>query len=100
MKKIEKIGFFFTFIILFALLFLILFSRNGIFDYNELLDKEAAITKQIADIKKANKKIEDEIKSLRTDLDYIKHIAKHKHDMAAEDEMIFKSKPEEKGGTE
>ena len=37
-----------------------------------------------------NENLESEINSLKTDMDYIKHIAKHEHDMAEEDEIIFK----------
>ena len=39
-----------------------------------------------------NYQLENEIKSLKTDINYIKHVAKHEHDMAEEDELIFKDK--------
>ena len=47
----------------------------------------------------ANQKIENEIQSLKTDMDYIKHVAKHEHDMAEEDELIFKDKSVNKRNT-
>ncbi len=100
MSKIEKTGFLFTIFILVALLFLVVFSKNGILDYNALKDKETAIINQTAKVNKENKIIENEIKSLKTDLEYIKHIAKQEHDMAADDELIFKDKPEMKGNEE
>jgi len=53
----------------------------------------------IQTIDQENQKLETEIKSLKTDMDYIKHVAKHEHDMAEEDELIFKDKSVNKRNT-
>lgn len=57
-----------------------------------LKGKERSVLSQIQTIDQENEKLENEIKSLKTDINYIKHVAKHEHDMAEEDELIFKDK--------
>ena len=96
MTVLEKIGFYVTAGLIVFLLFLIFFSRNGVLDYRELKAKEAAVTQRISAVEKENKQLEREIKSLRSDIDYIKHLAKHEHEMVEPGELIFKSKPAKK----
>ena len=100
MTKIEKTTFFFTMFMLVAVLVLIVFSKTGILDYKGLKDKELEITQKIDKMNQENEQIKNEIKSLKTDLEYIKHIARHEHEMAAENEFIFKTKPQAKGDTQ
>jgi len=97
MTMIEKIGVYVSIFIIMVLLCFIAFSKNGIFDYKMLKEKETVILEQTQAVDLENQKLEDEIKSLKTDMDYIKHVAKHEHDMASEDELIFKNKPVNKG---
>jgi len=92
MTIIEKSGFYFSILIMIALLSLIIFSQNGILDYNKLEQKNADVQDQVNKIELENQKLEKEIISLKTDMDYIKHLAKHEHDMAEEGELIFKNK--------
>ncbi|MCP4022809.1 MAG: septum formation initiator family protein [Desulfobacteraceae bacterium] len=96
MSVIEKTGFYFSIFILVVLLFLIVFSKNGILDSIQIQKNEKAVIKRISDTEEKNRKVATEIKSLKNDLEYIKHIARHEHDMAAEDELIFKSQNENK----
>lgn len=96
MTIIEKTGLFAAICILLALLCIIVFSKNGVLDYKVLKEKEVVIQDQIRAVEVVNHKLENEIQSLKTDMDYIKHVAKHEHDMAEEDELIFKDKSGDK----
>ena len=103
MTKFEKTAVFFSVGIILVLIFLIAFSQNGIFDYIGFKKKVAVITEQVQQTVKENQALEHEIQSLKTDIEYIKHIAKHEHDMAEDEELIFKeqakaSVDEKKGG--
>ncbi|WP_022668330.1 FtsB family cell division protein [Desulfospira joergensenii] len=100
MTVLEKIGFYLTVVLILLLLFLIFFSRNGILDYQELKAKEAGVTARISAVEKENKQLERQINSLRNDIEYIKHLAKHEHEMVEQGELIFKSKPEKKDKTQ
>jgi cell division protein FtsB len=75
---------------------MIFFSEHGIMDYGKLKKQEDQIAVQAAQTVKDNRKIEREIKSLKLDIDYIKHLAKHEHGMAEPDEFIFKDTPGKK----
>jgi len=99
MTIIEKIGFYISVFIFVILLFFIFFSENGIFDYRMLKGRERAVLDQIYSVDQENQKLEKEIESLKTDMNYIKHVAKHEHDMAEEDELIFKDKSGNKRNT-
>ncbi|MCK5837510.1 MAG: septum formation initiator family protein [Desulfobacula sp.] len=99
MTRIEKIGLYASIGILVAVLCLIVFSKNGLLEYKVLRGREMAIQDQTRVIDLANQKLENEIQSLKTDMDYIKHVAKHEHDMAEADELIFKDKSGKKRDT-
>jgi len=96
MTIIERTGLYVSIFIIVVLLFLIIFSTHGVLDYKMLKGKEVIVLDQVLTIDLANQKLENEIKSLKTDTNYIKHVAKHEHDMAEEDELIFKDKPRNK----
>lgn len=100
MVIIEKIGIGLSILLIVAVLGLIVFSKNGILDYRELKRKQAALQNQVKEVDLKNKVLEKEIIRLKTDMAYIKHIAKHEHDMSAEDELIFKDKPAVQGGVQ
>jgi len=99
MTMLEKTGLYVSICIIVILLFLIVFSKHGILDYRMLKQKETAILDQVRTVELANQKFENEVKSLKTDMNYIKHVAKHEHDMAEKDELIFKDKSDHKGNT-
>ncbi|WP_299982598.1 septum formation initiator family protein [Desulfobacula sp.] len=99
MKMVEKTGFYVSIFIIIVLLFLIVFSTNGVLDYKILKGKEVVILEQARMVELANQKLENEVKSLKTDMNYIKHVAKHEHDMAEEDELIFKDKSDNRRNT-
>lgn len=100
MTMVEKTGIYAAIFLIVTLLCLIIFSENGILDYKALKGKELVLSDQTGKIDIANKRLENEIQSLKTDLDYIKHVAKHEHDMAEKDEFIFKNKSPYKGKTQ
>ncbi len=82
-----------------ALLCLIVFSENGILDYRSIQKKERGVLDQTRMVELENQKLENEVNALKTDMDYIKHLAKHEHNMIEEDELVFKGKPDNKGNT-
>lgn len=75
------------------LLFMFFFSTRGVMDYNRLKSRQAQLEAQAAIADSQNSKMEKEILRLKTDFEYIKHLAKHEHEMAAQDELVFKEKP-------
>jgi len=99
MTIVERTGLYVSIVLIVVLLFLIVFSTHGVLDYKVLKGKEITVLEQIQTIDLANQTIENEIKSLKTDINYIKHVAKHEHDMAEEDELIFKDKSGKQGKT-
>jgi len=100
MTILEKSGFYLSIFIIIALLALIIFSKNGVLDYMALNQNKTVVHDQVDGVDFENQKVENEIISLKTDMSYIKHVAKHEHDMAEEDELIFKDKSVNKGNTQ
>ena len=92
MTGIEKIGVTLGILLILGLLGMIAFSTNGITDYRRLQEKEVQVNARAQMEETQNRKLEKEIKSLKHDIDYIKHLAKHEHEMAEPDELIFKEK--------
>ncbi len=91
MSILEKFGLWMSAVVIVLMLFLITFSQNGLLDYHRLRKKYTSLTDQIFDVEKDNKKIEEEIKRLQNDAEYIRHLAKHEHEMAEQEELIFKT---------
>ncbi len=92
MTTVEKIGFYLGIGVVLILLGMIIFSTNGIMDFQILKEKERQISAQAEMEVRENRKMEKEIQSLKQDIEYIKHLAKHEHEMAEPDELIFKDK--------
>ncbi|MEE4364840.1 MAG: septum formation initiator family protein [Desulfotignum sp.] len=92
MEIIEKTGFFMAIALMVVLLFLIVFSENGIRDYDQLKVKKAAVSSRIDVAEQENAGLEKLILRLKQDLSYIKHLARHEQGMAEPDELIFKQK--------
>lgn len=76
-------------VILFIMFF---FSTRGFMDYNRLKTRQNQLEAQAVIARSQNLKMEKEIMKLKTDIEYIKHLAKHEHEMAAPDELVFKEK--------
>jgi cell division protein FtsB len=66
-------------------------------DYRRLASKQKQLDAQAAVAVKQNSKLEKEILRLKTDIEYIKHLAKHEHEMAAQGELVFKEKSRNQG---
>ena len=77
--------------ILFALLFLTIFSHNGILDYYRLSKEKQLIVSDIKKIEEKNLNFSSQINRLTNDKEYIEHVAKHEFGMAANDEYVFKT---------
>ncbi|MCG8687887.1 MAG: septum formation initiator family protein [Desulfobacterales bacterium] len=96
MTTLEKIGLGLGVCVALVLLGMIFFSTNGVMDYWDLKEKEDQVKAQVVLEARQNRKMEKEIKSLKHDIEYIKHLAKHEHEMAGPDELIFKEKTKTK----
>ncbi len=94
MTTVEKAGLYLAVFFIVGLLCLIAFSENAVFDYRAIKQKEKGVLAQTRMVELENLKLEKEVNTLKTDMEYIKHLAKHEHDMIEEDELVFKDKPE------
>lgn len=97
MTRIEKIGLYLAMAGTVVLLFMFFFSTRGVMDYSRLKSRHQALKTQFAIAVSQNSKIEKEILKLKTDIEYIKHLAKHEHDMAGQDELVFRVTPNPQG---
>ncbi|PIE62946.1 MAG: septum formation initiator [Desulfobacter postgatei] len=77
-------------VILFLMFF---FSTRGVMDYHQLKSRQEELEARTAIAVRQNSKLEKEILRLKTDIEYIRHLAKHEHEMAARNELVFKEKP-------
>lgn len=93
----EKICLYLTIAGAVILLFMFFFSTKGVMDYSRLKSRQEQLEIQAAIAVNQNLKLEKEILKLKTDIEYIKHLAKHKHEMAAQDEWVFKEKSKNQG---
>lgn len=93
MSVFEKCGIVFSVFTLIVLCLLMIFGQNGLVDYQKLKQKERDILLETQRIEVENREIAKEINQLKNDLEYIEHVAKHEHEMASPDELIFKIKP-------
>lgn len=92
MTRNEKAIIFFSIGIVLFLIYLIVFSSHGFIDYKNLKSKQRGVTEQIEIIDEKNEKLTSEIKALKSDETYLKHVAKHEHEMAEKEDIIFKLK--------
>lgn len=79
------------------LLFMFFFSTKGVLDYSRLKSRQEQLEAQATIAVNQNSKMEKEILKLKTDIEYIKHLAKHEHEMAAQDELVFKENSKNQG---
>lgn len=86
----EKIALFFTVMLLLLMLVLIVFSKNGVLDYSRLEKEKAAVLRENQKIKSRNQMLVREIRRLKHDLEYIRHVARHELGMTGEDDVVFK----------
>ena len=91
MTVLEKAGIYLSVCLIVILLFFILFGRHGLMDYRKLKMKEQKVIVQSEKITEKNRALIKEVEKLKSDSEYIKHVAKHEYEMAEEDEMIFKN---------
>ena len=78
-------------IILFVLLFLIIFSHNGVVDYYHLSKEKQSVLVDNQKIEEKNSKLSRQINRLKNDKEYIEHVAKHEFGLAGTDELVFRT---------
>lgn len=83
--------------VLFVLLFLIIFSHNGIVDYYHLSKEKNLVLSDNLKIREKNFKLLIQINRLKNDKEYIEHVAKHEFGMAGNDELVFRTISSKKG---
>ncbi len=77
-----------VFVFLFALI--IFFSLRGMVKVYRLRSEQQSLNKNIAEIKKSNKKINNEIYELTYNKQYIANLAREKLNMIKSGEIVFK----------
>ncbi len=92
MGVLEKLGFYLGIGFLISLMVLIFCAPNGLMDYRKLTARQIQLEAEIQMEVRKNRLLEKEIRSLKQDPEYIRHLAKHQHGMAEDDELIFKLK--------
>ena len=90
MTVLEKSGLYLCVGVIIGLLLFIIFADHGLVDYKKLKAKERQVAAQSLLIEKKNRILEAEIEKLKSDAEYIKHVAKHEYEMVEKDEIIFK----------
>ena len=100
MTLIEKSGIIASIILIAAVMFLIVFAKHGILDYRTLKLKHKSIADQTKTVEDKNSQLESEVLKLKTDIEYIKHVAKHEYEMIEKDEIVFKDIDPQKKETE
>jgi cell division protein FtsB len=98
MSTIEKTGFIFAVLLVFLLLGLIIFSENGVFDYRKLIQKEKNVHVQIGIVDRENRKLELEINKIKTDSQYVQHLARHEYNLVEAEEFVFRYIQKDRGG--
>ena len=96
MSIVEKIAFISAGLLIVILLGLIVFSDNGIVDYKKLTKKEKKVLSQIQMVEQQNQRLAGEVNKIKTDAEYLKHLARHEYNMVEEEEFLFKDRPENK----
>ncbi|WP_020588631.1 FtsB family cell division protein [Desulfobacter curvatus] len=97
MTRMEKICLYLAIGGVVLLLFMFFFSTKGVLDYSRLKSRQEQLEAQATIAVNQNSKMEKEILKLKTDIEYIKHLAKHEHEMAAQDELVFKENSKNQG---
>lgn len=93
----EKIGLYLAMGGVVILLFMFFFSTRGVMDYSRLKSRQEQLEAEAAIAGSQNSKMEKEVLKLKTDIEYIKHLAKHEYEMAGQDELVFKEKTKNQG---
>ncbi|THB80521.1 MAG: septum formation initiator family protein [Desulfobacteraceae bacterium] len=86
----EKLGVLFSVFVIIILFLLIVFGRDGLMDLKQLKQKEQEVLTQTHKIEEKNQVLAHEIHDLKTDPEYVEHVARHEHEMAAGDELVFR----------
>lgn len=92
MTTVDKVAWGLSLIAVVCLLCFIIFSQKGFIEYQALKEQQQTLKLAIEAQELRTKKLTHEIISLKTDMEYIRHVAKHEHDMAEPDELVIKDK--------
>lgn len=80
---------------MFGLVGLILFGQNGYIDYLHLKAQKNALVMENKEAEEDNRELRRQVTRLKSDIDYIEHIARKELGMIADDEIIYKFKQQE-----
>jgi cell division protein FtsB len=71
------------------------FGNHGVLAMRHSLEQAAAMRKQISDLNQENQKLQDTVKSLKSDPTAIERIARQEMGLARPGEFVFKTQPDE-----
>ncbi len=88
----QRLLFFSTIMVLVVILFMIVYSENGVNDWRHLSREVVEIQGEIKKIDLANRELARTIERLKTDMGYIEHVARHELGMTGKNEIVFRFK--------
>ncbi|MDY0376161.1 MAG: septum formation initiator family protein [Desulfobacterium sp.] len=89
---LQRLVFFSTISVMVVILFMIIYSKNGVNDWQHLSRELSDIQEKNKELDLANRELTRTIERLKTDMGYIEHVARHELGMTARNEVIFRLK--------
>lgn len=81
-----------TVTVMVVILFMIVYSKNGVNDWQSLSQELVDIQEKNKKLDLANRELARTIERLKTDMGYIEHVARHELGMTAKNEIVFRFK--------
>lgn len=89
---VQRLVFFSTITAMVVILFMIVYSENGVNDWQHLSRDLADIQAKNKDLDLDNRELARTIERLKIDMGYIEHVARHELGMTAKNEVVFRFK--------
>lgn len=89
---VQRLLFFATITLMVVILFMIVYSKNGVNDWQHLNRELVDIQEKNKKFDLVNKELTRTIERLKTDINYIEHVARHELGMTARNEIVFRFK--------
>ncbi|MDY0221070.1 MAG: septum formation initiator family protein [Desulfobacterium sp.] len=89
---LQRLVFFSTITVMVVILFMIVYSKNGVNDWQHLSRELSDIQEKNKKLDLANRELTRTIERLKTDMGYIEHVARHELGMTARNEIVFRFK--------
>jgi cell division protein FtsB len=89
---LQRLVFFSTITVMVVILFMIVYRKNGVNDWQHLSRELSDIQEKNKKLDLANRELTRTIERLKTDMGYIEHVARHELGMTARNEIVFRFK--------